>query len=74
MALSQREITERFDEHHKRINKVEVDVYFGDGKENPPIVVRLDRVEKATASIDKLFWAVVIGIIAAIGDIVSHHF
>ena len=74
MTLTQKDIEKRFEEHHSRIHKVETDMYFGDGVENPPLTARLLKIETAVAKIDKLTWAVIIGIIAAIGDVISHHY
>jgi hypothetical protein len=45
VTLTPKEIDKRFDEHHGRIHKVEVDVYFGEGKDNPPITTRLASLE-----------------------------
>ena len=74
MALLTRDIEKRFGEHHDRIHKLETDMYFGDGKENPSVATRLTTVENATAAVNKLTWVVILGIISAIGDIVSRHF
>lgn len=73
MALVAKEVEKRFEEHHSRIKKIEVDVYYGDGVENPSMTTRMDRVEQAISTVNKLTWAVILGIIAVIGDIVQHH-
>jgi len=47
-------------------------VFEGANVENPSIVLRLDRVERAAEAIKKLTWALILAAIAAIGDIVVH--
>lgn len=55
-----------------RIGKLETDMYFGDGKENPPMTTRMDRVEQITGTIKWLTGAMIVAALAAIGDAVSH--
>jgi hypothetical protein len=57
----------------ERIDRLETDMYTGNGKENPPVLTRLDRVENTAAGLNKLQWVIIVGIIAAIGDILSQH-
>lgn len=61
-------------EESRKLSKLYIDMYEGEGKDNPPIVTRLDRVERATASVNKLTWAVILGGVAAIIDVLVSKF
>jgi hypothetical protein len=55
------------------LRKIKTDLYFGDGLENPCMTVRLDRLEQVASTNGKLFWAVIVAILAVLGDIISNH-
>lgn len=61
-------------EERRKLEKIYIDMYEGDGKENPPIVTRLDRVERATLAINRLSWLCAAAILTAVGDIIVTHF
>lgn len=52
------------------------DMYLGRDKENPPITVRLTRLEdfmeKIEKSIARLFWIVVAAVVTFIADVAFH--
>ena len=48
-------------------------MYFGQGKDNPPIVTRLSKVEDALVDLRTMKWALITMALAAIGDIISRH-
>lgn len=54
-------------------DKVYMDMYVGEGQENPSVTTRLDRLERVAATNGKLFWAVLGTILAVVGDIISNH-
>ena len=56
-----------------RVKKLETDMYFGDGMDNPPITTRLDRVEHAISTMNRLTWAIIAATLVALGDIVNTH-
>ena len=49
------------------------DMYEGNGKENPPVITRLDRLETAAADLKAIKVAVIGMILVVIGDIISQH-
>lgn len=59
------------------VGKLMTDVYFGDGKDNPPILTRLDRVEQAieamTTNSNQMKWALYVAAAAMILNIISSH-
>lgn len=57
----------------EKVDKLYLDMYVGEGKENPSMTTRLDRVEVSMAKMDKLQWIIIAGILAAIGDIIQQH-
>jgi len=61
------------EEHNRKLTKLHVDMYEGDGMENPPVVTRLDRVERAAAKIDKMFWAMLAAAGVGILNLVFSH-
>lgn len=60
-------------EDQRKLTKLHIDMYEGDGKENPSMTTRMDAVEKATATIGKLFWVVLGLAVTVLGDIISNH-
>jgi hypothetical protein len=56
----------------KRVGKLEEDMYFGDGKENPPMTTRMDRVEQIVIVVRWMIGTFVVAALAAIGDLVVH--
>jgi len=75
--LTAKQVEDRFSEHHDRIHRVEIDMYFGDGKENPPIVTRIDRVEKitedATNNHNQIKWALYAGLFLLLANLIGAH-
>jgi len=57
-----------------RLDKLEEDMYFGRGKENPPVTVRLDRLEEVMSTLKTVKWLLVASIISAVFNIASSHF
>lgn len=55
------------------VDKLNTDVYVGDGPENLSITTRLALLEDGMQKFDKLFWAVIIMLIAIVGDLIKHH-
>lgn len=41
-------------------------MYFGNGKENPSVTTRLDRLEIVAESVGKLFWIAVAAIVTSL--------
>ncbi len=66
-------ISESYPQVRNRADKVYVDMYEGEGKDNPSVTTRLDRLEQVAATNGRLFWAVVGAILAVVGDIISNH-
>ncbi|MDR3392431.1 MAG: hypothetical protein P4L77_11940 [Sulfuriferula sp.] len=60
-------------DHEDRIKALESDMWFGKDASNPPVVTRLDRLEISGKKMDKLGWIIIVGIVAALGDIISSH-
>lgn len=62
------------EEHCETLEKLEVDMYFGKDKDNPPMTIRMDRVERLIEQIvgivSRLSWAIVVMLLSVIGDIV----
>lgn len=58
-----------------RVKKLEVDVWIGDGKENPSITTRLSLLEEIVGKIDdrltKLGWLGISTLFAVLGEIVT---
>ncbi len=59
--------------HEERIKDLEIDMWIGRDANNPPVVTRLDRLEISQRILNKLSWIIIVGIIAAIGDIINTH-
>jgi hypothetical protein len=66
MSITQAEVT-------RRVVKMYTDIYEGEGKDNPPVITRLSRLEDAIADIKKMKWALIIAALAAVSDIVASH-
>lgn len=67
----------------RRIGKIETDIYYGAGRENPSITTRLslleDNMEKLSDHLDKIvgyatkgFWLLVTILVTALVNIVLH--
>lgn len=56
-----------------RVDRVVVDMYYGRDKDNPPVTVRLDRLEQVVTDIKALKWAVIVAVITMVADIVGTH-
>lgn len=56
-----------------RVTKLEEDVYFGKGKENPSIVSRLVLIEDAISSLTTVKWLLAGAIVTAVFNAVSSH-
>jgi hypothetical protein len=73
-----RECDERMDTVEAKVEKMEIDMYFGRGKEDPPVTLRLDRletaVEKFVKNTDTLKWLLIAALFTMLGDIISNHF
>ena len=60
-------------EERRQLAKVYCDMYEGDGKSNPPVTTRLDRIERTIASVNRLTWSLIGLALAEIANIVSQH-
>lgn len=60
-------------EERRQLAKVYCDMFEGDGMDNPPVVTRLDRLERVAVKVDKLVWAVIGLVLAIAGNIISEH-
>jgi hypothetical protein len=56
-----------------RVLQLEKDMYHGEGVDNPSMMTRMDRVERAIGTMNKLTWVLIAAILAALGDIVQVH-
>jgi hypothetical protein len=74
---SKKECEEEMQDIGERVEKLYTDVYLGEGKNDPPITLRLDRVETAIESMtknsDQLRWAIYSAIILMIANIIASH-
>lgn len=61
------------EEFQRRLTKLETDMYFGEGKSNPPITTRMFKVEQVIDSVEKLRWYFIAAIVAMIMNIISSH-
>jgi len=60
-------MTGRWDEWvEDRIRQHDKDLYFGGGKENPPLTTRMDRVERFMETTSNLMKAVLLLLVGAI--------
>jgi hypothetical protein len=66
MVIAQAEV-------NRRAIKTYQDMYEGENSENPPMTVRMDRVERAIATMNKLTWTVIGLAVIVLGDIISQH-
>lgn len=56
-----------------KTSKLETDMYFGQGKNNPPITARLLDVERICDDLKKLKWYFVAAIVAMLVNLVGSH-
>lgn len=74
---SKKECEEEMQDIGERVEKLYKDVYLGEGKNDPPITLRLDRVETAIESMtknsDQMRWAIYSAIILMIANIIASH-
>ena len=64
---------DKLKDHNDRLISLENDMWFGKDAGNPPVVTRLDRLEISNRMTQKLGWIIIVGIVAAIGDIINTH-
>ena len=64
----------QMDSPTQMLNKLVTDVYYGDGKDNPPIVTRLDRLEIAMADLKTIKLLLIGTILTVIITAVAAHF
>jgi hypothetical protein len=59
------------------VEKLMRDMYFGDGKDNPPMTTRMKTLEDVVAGLQKFAWAIVLMLISLVGkgvyDLLSIH-
>ena len=48
-------------------------MYLGDGKYDPPVLTRLDRIEQILAQLKSWKWIIVAATVSMIADIISGH-
>lgn len=60
-------------ESDRRVTLMYHEFYEGDGKENPPMVTRMQRIEDAIASLKTVKWLLAGAIITAVFNIISAH-
>jgi hypothetical protein len=60
-----------------KVEKLFVDMYYGEGKDNPSITTRLamteDKIERLGRNINKALWLVVGTLLTVIGEAVLRH-
>lgn len=56
-----------------RLSKLEEDMYFGRGKDNPSIIARMALIEDAISSLKTIKWLLGGAIITALFNIISTH-
>jgi len=52
---------------YKRVGKLEQDMYFGEGRENPSMTTRMTLIEDV---VGKLIWVAAVTLAAVIGEVV----
>lgn len=57
----------------EKVDKMFTDLYVGDGKENPSLTTRVDRLEQILVTLSTWKWLLIACILTMIGDIVSSH-
>lgn len=61
----------------EKLCKLYEDMYLGRGKNDPPVTLRLDRLENSVAEMirdaEKIKWILIATIASIIGDIISNH-
>lgn len=72
--IDKRECNEEMDSLGRRFQELHDAVYVGDGKDNPPIVTRLDRIEQSLATLNQVKWLLLAAIFTMLGNIISQHF
>jgi hypothetical protein len=60
-------------EDKRKLMKIHCDMYEGEDAQNPSVVTRLALIERVTAKVDKLTWAVIVVLLGVIANIVSEH-
>lgn len=56
-----------------KVEKLYEDMYIGKDADNPPVTMRLDRLEKLASDWKTLKWTLVGAIITMLADIISNH-
>ena len=59
--------------HEERIRTLEVEMFFGDGKDKQPITTRLTMIEETISSLKTVKWLLAGAIITAVFNILSSH-
>lgn len=57
----------------EKVEKLYEDVYVGRDKDNPSIVMRLDRIEQILSDLRTWKWTLIVAIVTMIADIISNH-
>lgn len=57
----------------EKTSKLETDMYFGQGKNNPPMTARLLDVERICDDLKKLKWYFIAAIVAMLVNLVGSH-
>ena len=65
---------ESMDELGEAVRAIHKAIYVGEGKDDPPIVTRLDRIEQSLATLNQVKWLLLAAIFMMIGNIISQHF
>lgn len=65
--------TEDLQNHEAMVQRIFKDMYLGHGKNDPPVVTRLDRIEQILAQFNSWKWIVVAATVSMIADIVAGH-
>ena len=55
------------------VQRIYEDMYLGRGKNDPPVITRLDRIEQVLDSLKSWKWIMVASTLAMIGDIIAGH-
>lgn len=72
--IDKRECNEEMDSLDTQVQSLHRAIYVGDGKDDPPIVTRLDRIEQSLATLNQVKWLLLAAIFMMIGNIISQHF
>lgn len=57
----------------ERVEELEIEMYRGDGKENPSVLSRLALIEEAISSLRTVKWLLAGAILTAVFNIISTH-